>query len=987
MMRKCSTIALMLLTACLWAATARAQVTTATVYGLVTDNTDAVLPGADATLTNESTAAVVTAVSNERGEFTLTFVPVGVYTLKVTLSGFGDYQQQHLALSAGQAVRLTTPLAVSGQTDTISVTAEAPLINRANAQQQQTLSGDQQLRELPLSGRDWSKAVSLDNGVTTAGNGGITMNGLPPAGMSLTVDGTNGSSDPELPSVGAYQGFNTINTVSTEAIEQISVSKGIASAEFGGTMSGNVNIITRGGSNTFHGSVFENNQSDAYDATNPFVSTTPKKKYNQFGGAIGGPVLRNRLFFFGTFERVRSQQQAPVAGDVPTPEFKASVLAVNPVYKALFALYPDPTAPYAAGAQTGRYSATRPSSRDDENITARGDLNLSTSNRLNGRYSRGRPQRVQARVVEAANRTYDGTQNSATLTFTHAAASWVSETRFGYNDVSITRVDGLYSVDTPSVSVVGTATGDGEYFAKDGTVVSLDHVMASTRGRHSLKAGFNYLRQTSGRDNLEVPTYSYSSLADFLVNVPSSVRFTFGLREFQLRTTQFGGFLQDDIRLGAKLVLNAGVRYDYFTVPDERDGRLFNRDDPFGTGPLRPADSIYKGDRNNFSPRVGFAYTIDDATVVRGGVGVFVNPHPLFGGPVDLVLNSVDEQFRVTISRQDALKYGIGYPTTNAQAAPLVQGASALWGNRSISPDFPNPYSTQWTATVERQFGSDYSVEAAYVGNKTENLNTVSQINRPDRVTGVRPYAGFAEFSYYDAKNSSKYNSLQLSMRRRFANRYAYGVAYTLGKNTSYGSGDLLLETNPQETGDIAAEYGPTPWDIRHRFVANFLYEVPPFGSNAVVKAVASGWQVSGIYTALSGAAFNVTDGGSSYTLSRPDYAGGSLVTSDWDTTLQYLNRDAFARVPIVTASGAQARPGTLGRNAVRGPASYNLDLGISKNIYFGGAYRLQIRADAFNALNTKNYSGLTTNIASGTFGRLTAVSTRTMQIGARFSF
>src|SRR5262249_51462381 len=148
----------------------------------------------------------------------------------------------------------------------------------------------------------------------------------------------------------------------------------------------------------------------------------------------------------------------------------------------------------------------------------------------------------------------------ATFTFTHVASSWVSETRVGYNNVKITRIDGLYAVDTPSVSVLGTSTGDGEYFAKDGTVLSVDHVIASTRGRHSLKVGFNYLRQTSGRDNLEVPTFSYSSYDDFIANIPSSVRFTFGLKEFQLRTSQFGGFIQDDIRLGSKLVLNAGLR-------------------------------------------------------------------------------------------------------------------------------------------------------------------------------------------------------------------------------------------------------------------------------------------------------------------------------------------------------------------------------------------------------------------------------------------
>jgi outer membrane receptor protein involved in Fe transport len=985
--RRFIAITMALLATWLGAATARAQVTTATVYGLVKDNTDAVLPGASVTMTNEATGAVLEATSNDRGEFTLTFVPVGRYTLKVSLSGFGDYEQKGLALAAGQVTRLTAGLGVSGVTDTVSVTADAPLINSANAQQQNTVSNSQ-LRELPLANRDWSRTVALDPGVALAGNGGVTMNGLPPAALSLTVDGTNGSSDPELPSVGAYQSFNTINAVSSEAIEQIAISKGIASAEYGGTMSGNVNIITKGGSNDWRGSLFWNHQRDDFDARNPFVATTPEKRFNQGGGSFGGPVMRNTLFFFVNYERVRSNRQDVVQGDVPTPEFRAQAIAAQPSYRALMDLYPLPNQPYAAGATNGRFISLRPFERNDESVTARLDYQMSSANRLNGRYTQSKPERVDARVVEANSRVWSGENGSGTLAFTHVAGSWVSETRFGFNRVSIERTDQAFNTGVPNGTVNGLSLSDGEFFTKDGDSFSVDQVVAMTRGRHSLKAGINFLNQRSGRDNLETPIYSYSSVADFLANIPSSARFTFGLSEFKIRASQIGGFVQDDIRLGSKLVLNVGMRYDYFTVPDERDDRLFNRDNPFGTGPIRPADSIYDADYNNFSPRVGLAYTIDDRTVVRGGVGVFVNPHPLFGGPVDLVLNGVDQQFRVTLSRAEAQARGIAYPMSNEQAAPLVQGAAALWGNRSVAVDFPNPYSTQWTATVERSFGTLYSVEASYVGNRGENMNTVSIVNRADRLTGVRPFAGFAEFGLYEANNSSKYHALQLQARRRFSNRVGFGVAYTLGRANTYGSGDLLLEANPQETGDLAAEYGPANYDVRNRVVANFLYETAPVGSSAIVRGLSGGWQISGIFTGLSGAAYNVRDTANSYSEQRPDRVDGeALVLDNWGDTLQYLNRAAFTRVPIVAVSGAQQRPGTLSRNAVRGPASYNLDLGIGRNFAFGPSYRLQVRLDMFNALNTRNYTSLETRVENTRFGQLTSVSTRTMQVGARFTF
>ena len=209
-----------------------------------------------------------------------------------------------------------------------------------------------------------------------------------------------------------------------------------------------------------------------------------------------------------------------------------------------------------------------------------------------------------------------------------------------------------------------------------------------------------------------------------------------------------------------------------------------------------------------------------------------------------------------------------------------------------------------------------------------------------------------------------------------------------MGRANSYGSGDLLLEENPQETGDLAAEYGPSNFDIRNRLVANFLYETAPVGSGAIVRGLSGGWQISGIFTGLSGAAYNVRDTANSYSQQRPDRVDGQdLVLDNWGDTLQYLNRAAFARVPIVTASGAQQRPGTLSRNAVRGPAIYNLDLGFGRNFAFGPSYRLQVRLDMFNALNTRNYTALETRVENTRFGQLTAVSTRTMQLGLRFTF
>ncbi len=304
--------------------------------------------------------------------------------------------------------------------------------------------------------------------------------------------------------------------------------------------------------------------------------------------------------------------------------------------------------------------------------------------------------------------------------------------------------------------------------------------------------------------------------------------------------------------------------------------RLFNRDDPVGTGPDPSGRTgIYNADYNNFSPRVGFAYTIDDRTVVRGGVGVFVNPHPLFGGPIDLVLNGIDQQFRVTLSRAEAQARGISYPMSNEQAAPLVQGAAALWGNRSVGVDFPNPYGTQWTATVERSFGSLYSVEASYVGNRGENMNTVSIINRADRLTGVRPFAGFAGVRVVRGEQ------LQQVSRAAAAGAPPLLEPHRLWRGLHAGPREHLRQRRPaarrESAGDGRSGGGVRSGELRYPQSrgGELPMQTTAVGSGAIVRGLSGGWQISGIFTGLSGAAYNVRDTANSYSQQRPDRVDG----------------------------------------------------------------------------------------------------------------
>jgi hypothetical protein len=281
-----------------------AQVNTATVYGNLTDPAGASVPNAQIDLKNTGTDAILRTVSNAVGEFSFSAVPVGNYELSVQAQGFRPEIRSGLVFSAGQQLRLSVALQLGSLKDTVTVEAKTPLVNAVNAQQQQTIT-TQQVKELPTARLDWTSLLNVSTGVATTSAGEVAMNGLSPSAFSITVDGTNASTDPEYSTPSMPSNFNTVKIISPDAIQEISVTKGIAPAEIASTMSGNVNIISKGGTNQFHGDLFENNQVAAYNARNPLLARKTGDTFNQYGGSLGGAILRDKLFFFATYEGLR----------------------------------------------------------------------------------------------------------------------------------------------------------------------------------------------------------------------------------------------------------------------------------------------------------------------------------------------------------------------------------------------------------------------------------------------------------------------------------------------------------------------------------------------------------------------------------------------------------------------------------------------------------------------------------------------------------
>ncbi|MBM3804485.1 MAG: TonB-dependent receptor [Acidimicrobiia bacterium] len=986
-------IAIVLVAVCFFSSAGYSQVTTATIYGRVLDPSGAIVLGASVTATNESTSVGQSGVTNDRGEVTITFLPVGTYTISIQVAGFKAYKETGLELEAGQKVDRTFNLVLGEATETVTVTSEAPLLNMVNAQQD-IRHGELQIKELPLIKRDYTRLLTIGTGTDVRGDE-IRINGLAGAGFTVTVDGTDAAGTSEYASL--YNGYApTLGArgVSIDAIEEVQISKNIFSAEIANSLGGNINLTTKSGTNEFHGTLFENYQAGRLHARNQFASTKLPLTFNQFGGTLGGPILKNKMFAFGSYEGFRLSELRVLTGSVPSQTGRDIVTAALPDMKAVFDFYPLPTSPVAAGALEGFYSGAGALKARDNFLLTRWDYHLNSANLVSVKYTRARPFQDQPGLPWGSGVVRNHIADRVTASFNHIASNWSTESRFGFNKNNASRKFKGWDIRYPATKAAGIGCAFmpcsfvGDALIPDGPIISGEQVIALTKGRHSIKTGAIFDYRWVRRSDETTSSATFTSLADLLANDPASVSVFFGVKQFELTRWMLGGFIQDDIRLTPNLTASVGMRYDYWSVPRERDDRMFNRNGPFGA--LLPTDHMHDADYLNLGPRAALAWTFDGKTVLRTGFGVFVNPHTFYG-PVETVANSPYTPRQVGLTRLEAREFGIKWPVDNAKFRPILQKrfeeTKRLLGD-VINPDYPNPYSMQWTLGLQRMLPGDMAAEVSYVGTRGVKFQYLRTVNQIDRVTGVRPNPNFGSFRVYDTAESTSYHSMQLSLKKRFSRGLSFDAFHTWANNMSFDRGGLLLGNGPQDNNNLSLERGPI--GVRHRFVSDVVYELP-VARNSTSRAqrlALAGWQVSGIFNAQTGSPLIITQPNALTGLHRPDFIGSSFKAAVINDGLQYLDPRAFARVPVIAFTGATVRPGTLGRGALEGPGSWILDLSLAKNLYLTETMRLQIRTDMINALNHTAYSGINTNITSALFGRVTStLGARQIQFNVRLSF
>jgi len=590
-MSQLSRLALLLLAGflpCAWC-----QVVTATFHGTIVDPNGAVVPNANVTGSNVTRGTSISRTSDESGLVTFSSLPLGDYTIAVEAPGFKTLTRAGLNLSAGEELRLTLTLEIGPLAEKVVITAEASLINTSNAEQRTNLE-EVRVRNLPIIRRDWTNLLNLNTGINVGG-GNVRMNGLPGASFRLTVDGTDATQDNEQPSLSMSGNFNFIRGVATEAIAEVNVAKGIASAEISNTMSGNVNIMTKSGANAFHGSAFWLNNVENLNARNQFLSTKPALVYNQYGGSIGGPVIRNKAFFFGAYEGYRQSGFQALNEQVPTRDFVAGSGPPRIVMTRLFSIFPLPNQSYNPTSNTGGWVGAGTERGTDDHAVIRGDYNLDSMNLLNVRYTRARPsvslRASSPRTIAPGKAPSSRARRTIRMSVRVGRSKRASATT---ESSATTTTTGSTAKTTPTMpSAASVSASAPRHWRARATTWSLEETVSRTFGRHSFKFGGIWFRPHVRRDNTEVPVLTYSSIQDLIDNIPNAGRVTLGADQYDLRTFTLGFFAQDDFRVNSKLIVNMGLRYDYFGVIKERDGRLFNRAQPFGTGPYRPADRVW----------------------------------------------------------------------------------------------------------------------------------------------------------------------------------------------------------------------------------------------------------------------------------------------------------------------------------------------------------------------------------------------------------
>ncbi len=1009
---------------------------TANIIGTVKDSSEAAVPGARITAINVQTGLRETRVSAADGSYSIPLLPVGSYRLEVEKEGFQRYSQSGIVLAVGDNARLDVTLVVGSLTESVTVTGTAPLLETQTGAIR-GLVDQQRIVDLPLNGRRITNLMQIQAGVIQRASGtsegdAFVVNGSRQSGVYFTLDGGMNTD--------SYRNYSGVFP-NPDAVQEFSIQKSNFSAEYANATGAVVSVATKSGTNEIHGSAFEFLRNGVFNARNFFAARRDSLKRSQFGGTLGGPIIRDKMFFFGSYQGTRNRsdpqltrQFLPTAafrrGDFsgqraitdpqtrqPFPGNQIPASRLSSVTQALLRYIPDP------GTPDGQRFVGVPLKTSEDEYTAKVDANLG-SHRLMGRFFRhhfGRPftgktedlASMFASEVGRSSQPYQQLTVNDIFTASPAAinsATFALRWRRTFNDWSSVKlpidfaqagVKGI-AVKTPPSLYVNVSGGflsrPGWNYDKRDYDIHIADTFTWIRGTHEFKFGAEILRskndirndfRTMGLFNFN-GNITGNAFADFMLG--EVYQFDQGGGEYkELYGTRWGFFAQDVWRARPELTLTLGLRWDPM-VPFHDD---LGRTQCFVPGasskrfPKAPLGYLNAGDPGcpeggfnsywqQIAPRFGFAWRLPGGkSVVRGGFGLFWNPQftVLYNGFVNAAPFS-PQVTRFGVKFEDP--YAGARSPFPAGFAPFKPPADSefftpLGTFGSFAPNFKPSYMETFNLTVEREVIRNLAVRASYIGNLGRRLSYTDDLNyaryAPGATTGNiqqrRPYRDFGRILMTYSESTSSYHGLQLSVERRVAKGFSFEVNYTFSKSIDEVSTDTTPQ-NPSQTIPMnrTANRGVSDFDQKHRLVASHVWALPELAKQgALVRSVFGGWQFSGITTMRAGGPFSVSSGtdrafsglGSTFA----DLVGNPYLDtgrSRSEKINQYFNPAAFTLAAIGTF-------GTSPRNLMYGPGAINFDFGLMKVFPVRERFKIQFRAELFNAFNTPNFGNPNGNV------------------------
>lgn len=956
--------------------------TTTTLQGRVTDPNGAVVPDATVRVSSAEIGIDRTAPTDEEGLYQVAALPVGNYQVEVQAHGFRTAVLPNLTVEVARVVTQDFHLLIGDVSEEVTVTPGGQLIERATVSVGHVID-QRMVQDVPLNGRYFLDLALLVPGSVTPPQGGSAA--IPVRGSGAFAINTAGNREETVNFMinGITlnnQWFGSLNfQPSLSSVQEFRVDNSTMSAEYGQSSGAVVNIASRSGSNEFHGALFEYLRNDAFDARNFFDFTSrkpPPFKRNQFGGSLGGPIVKNKTFFFASYEGLRHRQGLALNSLVLSDAQRASV--TDPVSAKLIPLIPR--ANFVDSSGTSRFSgpATAPVNIDHWSVDI--SHNLTGRDRLHGFYTLHRRNFIEpsrfGNTIPGFGAAHDSLRQLLTLNETHTFGSdLINEARVGFNSLDTTDapvaqlnpadfgiLNGITEpVGLPQINIAGGSLNFGgpSLFPSnrdDWYFVAADTLSYLT-GRHSLKLGGEFRQFLTKTTRSPTGTFNFPTVADFLAGTANSFTVTLGDQSGSVTQGALGFFVQDSYKLRSNLTTELGLRYDWNMTPTENADRFVVFESQ-SSSLLRVGthiDQLYQQNNKNFQPRLGLAWDpwANGKVVVRAAYAILVDA-PL----TSVVGRSGNPPFATPLAFTGPIRFDNAINL--ARAAGLAP--------QTIDHGFDNAYLQSWNLNLQSELTPALGVMVGYLGSKGTHLTIRRNINQP--VNGVRPYPALSALSpilpgtplgnitQVEATGNSSYNALWVTATQRLTHGLQFNAAYTLSKSLDYNSLSTQAQV-VQNSYDLRGDRGLSDFDARHRIVVSGLYELPVRGNRFV-----EGWQLAVIVQSQSGNPVNIVTSNSTVngvpnTL-RPNVTGPIQIVGTVD---RWFDTTSFTPVTGF---------GNLGRNRVTGPRFDNTDLSVIKNTRLSETTTLQFRAEFFDLFNHANFGQPGNVVGSPSFGRIT---------------